>query len=157
MTRNRAAKQTVRRTAAAQGIRYTETRGQAQEPLFEAEYALEWDEVYACCSVVEDMERDLRVLFGGEGVDALVAELDRLAQGALGRDSHFSYGSNHDVMLTANSVCWPLLYRHGIKASDEPMVWNEPLLSGVDRARVQEAYRELEAAVAQAETANSPY
>lgn len=159
MTRNRAAKQSIRRTAAAQSVRYTEAHWQMQEPPLEADDdRTGYDEFQeACCSVLEDMERGLRELFDRDNVDALVAELDRLAQGALGRDSHYGYGSNHDVMLTVDSVCGPLLYQHGVKTSGEPIVWNEPMLRGAKHARVRDAYRALEAAVSRAQKANWPY
>ncbi|MFD3658690.1 hypothetical protein [Streptomyces sp. NPDC058620] len=157
MTRNRTVKQANRRRAATQNIPYTLARQQWQEPLFEGFGELE-NEDTACCWVFEDLAAGLNECLACEGTAGLAAEVDRLAKSMLSRDSHYTYGSSHGVLMTVEAVCLPLLSRNGIKSSAEgEIVWREPTLSGADHALGSAALRGLEGAAHRAWAANAPY
>ncbi|MFB8352572.1 hypothetical protein [Streptomyces niveus] len=99
MTGNRTVKQANRRRAATQNFSYALARQQRQEPLFEGFSELE-DEDTACCWVFEDFAAGLNECLACEGTGGLAAEVDRLAKSMLSRDSHYTYGSSHGVLMT---------------------------------------------------------
>lgn len=154
MTRNRTVKQANRRRAATQSTSYTLAR---QEPLFEG-FDEPDSEDTACCWVFEDVAASLNDFLACEDAGGLAAEVDRLAESMLSRDSHYTYGSSHGVLMTVEAVCLPLLRRNGIRSGAEgEMVWREPTLSGADHALVSAALRRLDSAAHQAWAANAPY
>lgn len=156
MTRNRTTKQTNRRRATAASTSYMLARQQRQKPLFED--FDEHDDDFACCTVLDDMAAELHERLDREGASALTAEFRRLAQTMLSRDSHYTDGSSHGVLMTAQAVCLPLLCRTGIKSSaGAEIVWREPVLLGADHVLVSAALGALEDAAYRAWVANAPY